>query len=274
MLRTLRSILIIITILQGCHQGFQTPKGLKKLTDMEVLEIIRRKEQMPPGLKITMADGKPVDNNVMMAIGQKKLVTDFYVDSARRVRLLIVRPYVDNDKYLLSEIDKINNSAMQSTPIDVDCAKVSGILADIRIKDQENRGLNSSQNHNFDEENQRMVLSIIKKCGFPQSPIIDNAGLETIFLVIQHGSKEMRSKYLNHFINLSRKGEFSRSIVALMEDRVLMDSGKKQKYGSQVIQSTTGVWELYPVDNIDSVNVRRRRIGLNTLEEYLKEFQH
>lgn len=265
--------LVIIIFAGSCKQRRIVPKELTKLSGNELLNFIRKKEQMPLNLKILTSEGKSVDNETMMAIGQGKLVTDFYVDASNNIKLLIVRPYSEKDKYLLSEINKMNNSAMESEPLDVTCEKIPEILAAIRVKDQLHRGSNSLQEKELDEQNQRMVFSIIKKCGFPKPPLIDNSGLETIFLVIQHGSKEMRSKYIPYFIELSSKGEFSKSLLALMQDRLLMDYGKKQKYGSQVIRSANGKWELYPVDNIDSVYIRRKDVGLNSLEEYLKGFQ-
>lgn len=53
---------------------------------------------------------------------------------------------------------------------------------------------------------------------------------------------------------------------------MLMDAGKRQKYGTQVIKNGQNEWELYPVDNIDSVNKRRRALGLSSTQEYLNNF--
>lgn len=55
-------------------------------------------------------------------------------------------------------------------------------------------------------------------------------------------------------------------MLVMMEDRILMDQRIPQKYGTQIQDD-----KLYKVDNIDSVNVRRERIGLEPLEVYLKE---
>jgi len=267
-------LLLLLQLTEACRHNLKIANGLRKLSTNEVISMIKKNEPVPQDIKIISEDGKPIDNNIMLKVGQEKLVTDFYADSKNKVKLLVVRAYNDNDKQLFSEIKKANNEAMLSKPLDVDCNKISEILSDVRLKDQQSRTTNGGINTNYDRENQRIVFSIINKCGFPTAPINDSAGLETIFLVIQHGTKEMRAKYLPYFIKLSKNGEFSESMVALMEDRVLMDSGKKQKYGSQLQKVQGGAWELYPVDNIDSVNARRKSIGLNTLEDYLKEFRN
>lgn len=261
---------LFLLLIEACSNPYRIPGNLRKLRSSEVISMIRRNESIPRDVKILTEDGKPIDTTTIFLIGQEKLITDFYADSTNTIKLLILRPCEIKDKRLMDDIKKVNNESMFLEPLNVDCTKLSEILASIRNKDQESRTSKELKTVNSDKENQRLVFSIINKCGFPESSMNDASGLETIFLVIQHGSKEMRAKYLPNFIRLSDKGEFSKSMVALMEDRAMMDSGKKQKYGSQLLLSN-GAWELYPVENLDSVNARRKSVGLNTLEEYLKE---
>ena len=62
------------------------------------------------------------------------------------------------------------------------------------------------------------------------------------------------------------------SAVALMEDRILMENGRKQKYGSQLRSQGDGPLLLYPVEDPEHVNERRAAMGLETIEAYLKRF--
>ncbi|MDQ3394850.1 MAG: hypothetical protein M3512_12165 [Bacteroidota bacterium] len=58
-----------------------------------------------------------------------------------------------------------------------------------------------------------------------------------------------------------------------MEDRMLMDRGEKQKYGSQVIKDNgSDEWTLYPIQDPENVNKMREKNGLGPLEEYLRHF--
>jgi hypothetical protein len=59
-----------------------------------------------------------------------------------------------------------------------------------------------------------------------------------------------------------------------MEDRMLMDKGEKQKYGSQVRKSNgSDKWSLHPpIQDPENVNKRRAEVGLEPIEEYLKHF--
>ncbi|PZF73582.1 DUF6624 domain-containing protein [Taibaiella soli] len=70
-------------------------------------------------------------------------------------------------------------------------------------------------------------------------------------------------------------------LVAMMEDRALVNEQKEQIYGTQlwgdpVKDSVTGVvkpvWYFDPIGNPENVNKRRREAGFKTtVEEYAKE---
>ena len=90
------------------------------------------------------------------------------------------------------------------------------------------------------------------------------------FLVIQHAGKSLREKYFSLMKASAEKGDLQWNMVALMEDRMLMDKGEKQKYGSQVRKNMeSGAWELYPVEDPKNINKRRAEVGLGPIEEYL-----
>lgn len=64
------------------------------------------------------------------------------------------------------------------------------------------------------------------------------------------------------------------SNLALFEDRILMREGKKQLYGSQVVvDAKTGNKYLFPLEDPDNVDERRKKVQLNPIAEYLKGFQ-
>ena len=67
-------------------------------------------------------------------------------------------------------------------------------------------------------------------------------------------------------------GESRPSDFALLQDRVLMGQGKKQIYGSQVVFNKRGEQEFYPIVDEKNVNIRRKKAGLEPIEEYAKYF--
>ncbi len=71
----------------------------------------------------------------------------------------------------------------------------------------------------------------------------------------------------------NERGKAASSELALLEDRVLLDEGKSQRYGSQLkFNPENGTYELYPIDDPAGVNERRQEMGLGPLEDYLRQW--
>ena len=68
-------------------------------------------------------------------------------------------------------------------------------------------------------------------------------------------------------------GEAWPSDLAMLTDRVLMENGKPQRYGSQLYENEeTGKTEFYPIEDPTNVNARRAAVGLGPIEEYAQLF--
>jgi hypothetical protein len=69
------------------------------------------------------------------------------------------------------------------------------------------------------------------------------------------------------------KDEAKASEVAMLEDRILTREGKKQMYGTQLrTNDQTKLWELFPIEDEENVDLRRAAVGLPSMAEYLKYF--
>lgn len=124
-----------------------------------------------------------------------------------------------------------------------------------------------------DQENKKQVTGIIDAHGWPGKSMVGKQASLAAFLVIQHSDKETMEKYLPQLREAAAKGEAEKSQLALMEDRVLMNNGKPQIYGSQLnVNNETGQPELYKIADEANVNKRREEMGLEPLEDYLKRF--
>lgn len=72
----------------------------------------------------------------------------------------------------------------------------------------------------------------------------------------------------------AENGDLQKTDIAMMKDRILMDDGKPQIYGTQIsMNQETGEWELYNLENPEYVNQRRKEIGFSPIEEYLTHFK-
>lgn len=61
--------------------------------------------------------------------------------------------------------------------------------------------------------------------------------------------------------------------AAMLEGRVRMYEGRPQFYGTQFQPDKNGVYIPYTIEKPESVNDRRRAVGLNTLEERMVEMR-
>ena len=153
--------------------------------------------------------------------------------------------------------------------VEVDCNKKGAILDSVYQSDQRIRMSNVpfEQFAKEDHRNQELAISIIEKCGMPSLKEVSRKQLDAIWLALQHTDKKYRKKYFPLIEEAVKKGDLSKQQYALMKDRILMDDGKPQLYGSQIENG-----KLYELEAPDSVNERRKEMELEPLEEYLKNF--
>ncbi|WP_158976876.1 DUF6624 domain-containing protein [Cellulophaga sp. L1A9] len=126
----------------------------------------------------------------------------------------------------------------------------------------------------IDSINLLEIESIIKEYGYPSKSLVGEPANQAAFYVIQHSNKV--DKYLPVIRKATDNGNISKTALALMEDRNLMHKGIEQIYGTQIKGQANkkGEWVyfLWPIKNIDSINIWRKEVGFEqNLEEYLKE---
>lgn len=155
---------------------------------------------------------------------------------------------------------------------DVDCDARKQMLENIFDSDQENRRSGKEIDEEIDYQNQVKVVSLIEKCGWPERREVGAKAMNAVFLVLQHASAELRQKYFPMIKASAEKGDLPLRVVAMMEDRMLMENGKKQKYGTQLVSHNGGPMKLHPIEDPATLNERRAAMGMEPIEEYLKHF--
>ncbi|RAJ19756.1 DUF6624 domain-containing protein [Pedobacter cryoconitis] len=119
-----------------------------------------------------------------------------------------------------------------------------------------------------------IVKSIIKKYGWLGSETVGTKGNSAIFLVIQHSEKSDRAYFLPIMRDAVRKNRANKQDLALLEDRVATDQGKKQLYGTQIgLDTKTNNYYLMPLENPGKVDERRSKMGLIPIADYLSQWQ-
>ncbi len=161
-------------------------------------------------------------------------------------------------------------SAQTST----DTTAIKMQLEFIRDRDQKTRkGRDSAAFISYiDSTNLVQVELLISKYGWLGKSFVGVRGNQTCFLVIQHSDSATQVKYLPMMQKSVEEGESSAADFALLQDRVLMQQGKKQTYGSQIVFDKQGNNIFYPIEDEINVNLRRAKVGLQPIEEYAKFF--
>ena len=133
----------------------------------------------------------------------------------------------------------------------------------------------STEMERVDSLNQVTVFGILDKEGWP-SHLSDKAN-RAIWIVIDHSNLAYRSKYLGLVKEKAEHGVLDKTDYAILNDRVLMEEGKPQIYGTQIKMAATIVDDeitmqffLWPVENSTALDSLRNTVGLSAIEEYLK----
>lgn len=93
-------------------------------------------------------------------------------------------------------------------------------------------------------------------------------GINALWLLIQHanGDPALQTRALVQLEPLAIRGDLDASKFALLTDRVLLASGKAQKFGSQLRDLKTGLSLQLP--DAQAVQRERAALGLMALDDY------
>lgn len=123
-----------------------------------------------------------------------------------------------------------------------------------------------------DEDRQNLIWlkAVVSKHGWPGKSLVGGQAAKDAWLLVQHADqdREFQQQCLNRMQALP-KGEVDPRDIAYLTDRVLVGTGKKQTYGTQLIFQN-GRLVPQPIENADEVDQRRKAAGLEPLNEYLK----
>jgi hypothetical protein len=124
----------------------------------------------------------------------------------------------------------------------------------------------------YDSINIKKIDKIISKYGYPGKSLVGEPENTSAFYVIQHSNKI--KNYFPLIKKAGKKNELPKTLVAMMEDRLLVQEGKEQIYGTQGSGfNTKNGWTMiiHPIKNPEKVNKLRKKVGFTeTVEENAK----
>ncbi len=121
----------------------------------------------------------------------------------------------------------------------------------------------------IDSTNINYIESIFKTKGYPGKSMVGEPTNTVAWSVLQHSNKI--GEYLPLVKRAGEEGEIPMNLVAMMEDRYLMNEGKPQIYGTQGRMDDDKNY-IWPIQDPENVNKRRKEAGFDSsIEEYAKQ---
>ncbi|MBK9257959.1 MAG: hypothetical protein IPM42_21090 [Saprospiraceae bacterium] len=263
----LSTVIILSITFISCSQNSQ--KGiLTKMTLEETLTRLNNGDTQFYYATYKDSSGRDLSNDLREKLTSGKLKREFYVDkldSIREIRVSVLKD--DEDIFNEIQLRSAMGFPMEKIPFEkVNCKEISEKINKSINMDQEARAFedNIKNNIDIDKVNKNLIISIIEKCGWSS---IDTSQINDVFLLIQHMESEYMARYYPVFLEFHKKGTLSNLNYARMIDRLLMNNGFEQIYGTQVVDLS-----FYAIRDIGIVNIRRQKLGLDSIEEVAKRF--
>ena len=198
------------------------------------------------------------------------------------------------DKNIKKALKKHWSLAKYETSEDVGIAKVQADLADHWVEDQAARSvyIGSRTEDEFGAEHwtrrlaaTRTSLADASSTEFMKTVLEEYDWIDikrfgervsmAAWLMVQHADQhvELQRLALSRMEPYLKTQGVSKKNYAFLWDRVAVNSGEKQRYGTQPtwVCTSDGNLTLKPLEDPENVNVRRAEMGMNTVEEGLEE---
>ena len=112
-----------------------------------------------------------------------------------------------------------------------------------------------------DRDNTARLREIVGRHGWPGHRLVGEAGAHAAWLLTQHAPPDLQEQCLPLLQDAVARSDASPADLAYLTDRVLMERGEPQVYGTQY-QIREGDLELWTVRDPSGLDQRRAALGL------------
>jgi hypothetical protein len=122
------------------------------------------------------------------------------------------------------------------------------------------------------ERNAARLGEIIEAHGWPGRSFVGEEAADAAWLILQHaiGSPSLQRRGLALMTEAATTGDASLIHVAMLEDRIRSNEGKRQRYGTQFDWDENGLMSPLPIEDEANVDKRRAEVGLIPLAEDIR----
>lgn len=118
----------------------------------------------------------------------------------------------------------------------------------------------------------KKLTKLVRHYGWPNKKTVGTKGLTAAWLIAQHADFDHKQQvyFLEEIKKATQEGSVPIWQRAYLEDRVRVNQGRRQLYGTQFRANKKGLLELWPVQNRKQLDVRRKGVGLEPISIYCK----
>lgn len=122
-----------------------------------------------------------------------------------------------------------------------------------------------------DKANTSFLEEVVSRYGWPKLSEVGEETAEAAWLIAQHTPDE---SFLKRCLELMQNSpsEVKPQNLARTIDRVRLNTGQNQLYGTHFTQNKDGIWEPLPIEDPAAVEERRVAMGLPTIEKMKQEY--
>ncbi len=151
------------------------------------------------------------------------------------------------------------------------------ILAMEEIDQKMRKDLEGKWDDTVDPRNTEAMKNIIAQIGWPTVSKVGMKASHAAWLLVQHADKDVA--FQEHCLSLMQAeppSEVELRDVAYLTDRIRVNSGRGQVYGTQMNETRdesgqTIAYEPQPIEDRERVDERRAAMGMGPLQEYVEE---
>jgi hypothetical protein len=122
----------------------------------------------------------------------------------------------------------------------------------------------------LDRMHTERMRAIVEELGWPTISKVGEAASMNAWRLVQHADHDVA--FQEHCLGLMKAcppGEVLKEKLAYLEDRIRVNRGQPQPYGTQGYLTDQGDWVTRPIEDRRNVNSRRAAVGLEPIEQYI-----
>lgn len=153
----------------------------------------------------------------------------------------------------------------------MDANRLIADLREMREQDQKTRfaanptpGADNPEVREIDAANNRRIHGFIAAYGYPTQSLVGSDAMVDFWLIVQHQDEDLTLQEA-----CLENCDFAPAEMAHLTDRVRVNRGEPQEYGTQLMRASDGSKASRPIRDPAGVATRRAAAGLEPLSEYL-----